>query len=163
MVAGYALSPVDLIPDFIPILGYLDDLILVPLGILLAIWLIPPVIMGRTPAFGGRRASATHVGNCRNGNYRDLDCLCDDLRIACTSPFKMISGIRILGHPNFYRVANLRKLLVVRNVPETDRMLLGRHEASVVGSIIFFTAVIFVAGNPLIAACSRIIASSLAR
>jgi hypothetical protein len=40
---------------------------------------------------------------------------------------------------------------------------LGRYEDSVVGSIILFTAVIFVAGNPLIVACSRIIASSLAR
>lgn len=40
-VAAYALSPVDLIPDFIPVLGYLDDLLLVPLGIVLAVKLIP--------------------------------------------------------------------------------------------------------------------------
>ncbi|MGH6873396.1 MAG: YkvA family protein, partial [Aestuariivirgaceae bacterium] len=44
-VAGYALSPIDLIPDFIPVLGYLDDVILVPLGIVLVIRLIPPDIM----------------------------------------------------------------------------------------------------------------------
>jgi len=44
-VAGYALSPIDLIPDFIPVVGYLDDVILVPLGILLAVKLIPPGIM----------------------------------------------------------------------------------------------------------------------
>lgn len=43
-VAAYALSPIDLIPDFIPVLGYLDDLIIVPLGILLAIKLIPAAL-----------------------------------------------------------------------------------------------------------------------
>ncbi len=45
IVAAYALSPIDLIPDFIPIIGYLDDILLVPLGILLAIWLIPASLM----------------------------------------------------------------------------------------------------------------------
>jgi uncharacterized membrane protein YkvA (DUF1232 family) len=44
-VAGYALSPIDLIPDFVPVLGYLDDVIIVPLGILLVVKLIPPEIM----------------------------------------------------------------------------------------------------------------------
>jgi uncharacterized membrane protein YkvA (DUF1232 family) len=45
VVAAYALSPIDLIPDFIPVLGYLDDVILVPLGILLTVRLIPPELM----------------------------------------------------------------------------------------------------------------------
>ncbi len=45
IVAGYALSPIDLIPDFIPVLGYLDDVILVPAGIWLVILLIPPDVM----------------------------------------------------------------------------------------------------------------------
>ena len=45
IVVGYAISPIDLIPDFIPVVGYLDDVILVPLGILLVIRLIPPEIM----------------------------------------------------------------------------------------------------------------------
>ena len=44
-VAGYALSPIDLIPDFIPIIGYLDELILLPLGIWLVVSLIPHEVM----------------------------------------------------------------------------------------------------------------------
>jgi uncharacterized membrane protein YkvA (DUF1232 family) len=44
-VAGYALSPIDLIPDFVPILGYLDDLMIVPLGILAVGKMIPASIM----------------------------------------------------------------------------------------------------------------------
>jgi len=44
-VAGYALSPIDLIPDFIPVFGYLDDLLIVPLGIWLVVRLIPEEIM----------------------------------------------------------------------------------------------------------------------
>ena len=45
LVVAYAFSPIDLIPDFIPILGYLDDLILLPLGIALAIKMIPKEVM----------------------------------------------------------------------------------------------------------------------
>jgi uncharacterized membrane protein YkvA (DUF1232 family) len=44
-VAAYALSPIDLIPDFVPILGYLDDLLILPLGILLAVKLVPTELM----------------------------------------------------------------------------------------------------------------------
>lgn len=55
-VAAYALSPIDLIPDFVPILGYLDDLLIVPLGIMLAIRLMPPVLMAEFRAEATRRA-----------------------------------------------------------------------------------------------------------
>ena len=44
-IAAYALSPIDLIPDFIPVLGYLDDAILLPLAVLLAVRLVPPAVM----------------------------------------------------------------------------------------------------------------------
>jgi uncharacterized membrane protein YkvA (DUF1232 family) len=44
-IVAYALSPIDLIPDFVPVLGYLDDLILLPAGILLLLKLIPPDVM----------------------------------------------------------------------------------------------------------------------
>ena len=44
-VAAYAVSPIDLIPDFIPVIGYLDDLLLVPLGIALVIRLTPPEVL----------------------------------------------------------------------------------------------------------------------
>jgi uncharacterized membrane protein YkvA (DUF1232 family) len=58
-VVAYAFSPIDLIPDPIPLLGYLDDLVLVPLGIALAVRLIPPDVLAecraRAAATAGRR------------------------------------------------------------------------------------------------------------
>ncbi len=45
VVAAYALSPIDLIPDFIPVLGYLDDLLIVPLGLLLVMRLMPEAVL----------------------------------------------------------------------------------------------------------------------
>lgn len=60
-VAAYAFSPIDLIPDFIPVLGYLDDLIIVPAGIVLAVKLIPAPVMAeareRARAQSGQRSS----------------------------------------------------------------------------------------------------------
>jgi uncharacterized membrane protein YkvA (DUF1232 family) len=44
-IAAYALSPIDLIPDFIPVLGYLDDVLIVPLGLWLVIRFIPPEVL----------------------------------------------------------------------------------------------------------------------
>lgn len=54
-IVAYAFSPIDLIPDFIPIIGYLDDLILIPMGIALAIKLIPASVLAECRA----RAQAT--------------------------------------------------------------------------------------------------------
>lgn len=72
VVVAYAFSPIDLIPDPIPILGYLDDLILVPLGIALAVRMIPPTVLAecrfraRETAFrvgpGGAAAAVAVVG-----------------------------------------------------------------------------------------------------
>ena len=56
-VAGYALSPIDLIPDFVPVLGYLDDLIIVPLGIWLVIALIPEDVMREYRAMASAAAA----------------------------------------------------------------------------------------------------------
>jgi uncharacterized membrane protein YkvA (DUF1232 family) len=56
-VAAYALSPIDLIPDFVPVLGYLDDLLIVPLGILLAVRLVPADLM-----MGFRAAAVAREG-----------------------------------------------------------------------------------------------------
>jgi len=50
VVVGYAFSPIDLIPDPIPILGYLDDLVLIPLGAYLAVKMIPPEVMDESRA-----------------------------------------------------------------------------------------------------------------
>jgi uncharacterized membrane protein YkvA (DUF1232 family) len=61
-VAAYAFSPIDLIPDFIPILGYLDDLILVPLGIWLVVSLIPEQAMAEYRARASEVMQRPHGG-----------------------------------------------------------------------------------------------------
>ena len=68
-MAAYAASPIDLIPDFFPVIGYLDDLIIVPAGIALVIKLIPPEIMAEHRALaataqdqpGSKVAAATII------------------------------------------------------------------------------------------------------
>jgi uncharacterized membrane protein YkvA (DUF1232 family) len=50
LVIAYAFSPIDLIPDPIPILGYLDDLVLIPLGVVIALKMIPPEVMADSRA-----------------------------------------------------------------------------------------------------------------
>lgn len=62
LTAAYALSPIDLIPDFIPVLGYLDDLLLVPLGLALAMRLIPKPVLDDARE---RTASAMHKPSSR--------------------------------------------------------------------------------------------------
>jgi len=57
-VVAYAFSPIDLIPDFIPVLGLLDDVVLVPLGVWLAVRLVPGVVMDECRAEAVRRLAA---------------------------------------------------------------------------------------------------------
>jgi uncharacterized membrane protein YkvA (DUF1232 family) len=62
-VAAYALSPIDLIPDFIPVLGLLDDLILVPLGLWLCVRLMPPDLMAEFRATAATLAAQPYSRN----------------------------------------------------------------------------------------------------
>ncbi len=84
-VVAYAVSPIDLIPDFIPVIGYLDDLILVPLGIVLALKMIPPEVMAEcrerakealreaNQRAGSRWALSLGYGRC-SPRYRRSSC-----------------------------------------------------------------------------------------
>ena len=83
VVASYALSPIDLIPDFIPVLGYLDDIVLVPLGIYFAVKLIPPEIMAEH-----RELAAVSIGStCQPGSSkvycRGLGRCSSDIQLVC--------------------------------------------------------------------------------
>jgi uncharacterized membrane protein YkvA (DUF1232 family) len=62
IVLAYAFSPIDLIPDFIPVLGYLDDAILLPLGILLALKLIPPEVMDAARLTAAQSSAEKRIG-----------------------------------------------------------------------------------------------------
>ena len=72
LVVGYALSPIDLIPDMIPVLGYLDDLILVPLGIYLALRMIPPPVLAECRQMAADRARPAAQSRCGRGDRRHL-------------------------------------------------------------------------------------------
>lgn len=63
-VVAYALSPIDLIPDFIPIIGVVDDLILIPLGVALVLHFIPPDVMAEHRA---KAIETAHVAPSRAG------------------------------------------------------------------------------------------------
>ena len=62
VVVAYALSPIDLIPDFIPVLGYLDDVILLPLGVALAVRLIPDDVMAECRERARERMARREAG-----------------------------------------------------------------------------------------------------
>jgi len=62
LVLAYAFSPIDLIPDFIPVLGYLDDLIIVPTGIALTLKLIPPEVMDEARLTASAKNPGRSVG-----------------------------------------------------------------------------------------------------
>lgn len=68
LVVAYAFSPIDLIPDFIPVLGYLDDLILVPLGVSLALKLIPKEVLQECRREVEERSAASKPKNWITGS-----------------------------------------------------------------------------------------------
>ena len=61
LVVAYAFSPIDLIPDFIPVLGYLDDLLLLPLGVWLTLKLVPRPVLDECRALAGRWLAEKHA------------------------------------------------------------------------------------------------------
>jgi uncharacterized membrane protein YkvA (DUF1232 family) len=64
-IVAYALSPIDLIPDFVPVVGYLDDLILVPLGIYQLLKMIPPEVLAQCREEARSAATARTPGRWR--------------------------------------------------------------------------------------------------
>ena len=73
-VAAYALSPIDLIPDFIPVFGYLDDIIIVPFGIMLAVRLIPVALMTEFRTLAQDTCVSSRDGGWMTGWGGGFDC-----------------------------------------------------------------------------------------
>ncbi len=64
LIIGYALSPIDLIPDFVPVIGYLDDLVLIPAGIILLVKMIPKEVMEEC-----REKAGSHHGRLKGKHW----------------------------------------------------------------------------------------------
>ena len=80
LIIGYALSPIDLIPDFIPVMGYLDDLIIVPAGIALLIKIIPRDILEECRAKAQSDFFEWKTQKLDRGNHHRLDLAIGHLR-----------------------------------------------------------------------------------
>src|SRR6188472_2135480 len=100
-VAGYALSPIDLIPDFIPVIGYLDDLIIVPLGILAVVKLIPPEVMAESRAAAALAAERPVKPHYRCGDSAYLGSIHRTNGLAGASLFRRLEINRFRSNPGF--------------------------------------------------------------
>ncbi len=90
VVVAYAFSPIDLIPDFIPVLGYLDDLILVPLGVALALRMIPKEVLADCRKLAEQRMARKKPGNWVAGAV----VIAVWVGLAAFVAWKVISGLR---------------------------------------------------------------------
>ena len=88
LVVAYALSPIDLIPDFVPVLGYLDDLVLIPLGVAAAIRMVPPDVLAEH-----RAAAAEHAAGAPRRSTLGLVIVA---LIWCIAAVALIAWMRLL-------------------------------------------------------------------
>jgi len=123
-VAGYAFSPIDLKPDFIPVLGYLDDVVIVPLGILAVIKLIPKGGNAGKPQGGGQSGGAPSQQTCDGHYYLDLDKLAYAFSVDRFSIFRIklegFSKKNAISWPAWFKARGLlMKCLIVVSVSGT--------------------------------------------
>lgn len=97
LVAAYAASPIDLIPDFIPVLGLLDDLLIVPLGVALVIRMLPPLVLEESRA----RARSLLDGRVAGARLAAAAIIALWLLLAAASAF---AAWRLLSGPRSNRV-----------------------------------------------------------
>ena len=99
VIAAYALSPIDLIPDFIPILGFLDDVILLPLAIAGVLKLVPADVMSESRAAAAAAAATASQPRCLSGYRADLGSGYRANRMACLPLFRAV----LVGGPRHVR------------------------------------------------------------